>query len=64
VLAGAGAVRLLWPALAAPALLAATVAGALGGLVALRTLAPETWRDVVRQARGLRRPAIASLATS
>jgi len=63
VLAGAGAVRLLWPELSAPALLAATAAGTLGAVLALRTLAPDTYRDVVRQARGLRRGAGADLVT-
>jgi O-antigen/teichoic acid export membrane protein/peptidoglycan/xylan/chitin deacetylase (PgdA/CDA1 family) len=55
VLAGSGAVRILWPELSLPALLAATASGALGGVFALRTSAPRTYRDVVRQARGLRR---------
>jgi len=64
VLAGAGAVRLLWPELSMPALLAATAAGTLGAFLALRTFAPQTYRDVVRQARGLRRPGSADLVTS
>jgi PST family polysaccharide transporter len=64
VLAGAGAVRLLWPQPSAAALVAATVAGALGAVVALRMLAPQTYRDVVRQARGMRRRPRADVATS
>jgi O-antigen/teichoic acid export membrane protein/peptidoglycan/xylan/chitin deacetylase (PgdA/CDA1 family) len=55
VVAGAGAVRLLWPQLSAPALLLAAGAGALGAVLVLRALAPQTYRDVLRQARGLRR---------
>ena len=62
--AGAGAVRLLWPALSLPALIAATAAGALGALLVLRTAAPSTFRDLLRQARGLRRPAAAGLVAS
>jgi hypothetical protein len=64
VLAGTGAVRLLWPQLSVPALLAATAAGSLGAVLALRTLAPGTYRDVVSQARGLRRRGGADLVTS
>jgi lipopolysaccharide exporter len=62
-LAGTGAVRLLWPALSVPALLAATAAGSLGAALALRALAPDTYRDVLCQARGLRRGG-ADLVTS
>jgi lipopolysaccharide exporter len=64
VLAGTGAVRLLWPQLSVPALLAATAAGSLGAVLALRTFAPGTYRDVVSQARGLRRRGGADLVTS
>ena len=63
VLAGAGAVRQLWPQPSAAALLAATAAGALGAAVALRTLAPQVYRDVARQAQGLRRRATAGAVT-
>ncbi|MDX6720873.1 MAG: hypothetical protein QOJ63_3127 [Solirubrobacteraceae bacterium] len=64
VLAGTGAVRLLWPQLSVPALLAATAAGSLGAALALRTLAPGTYRDVLYQARGLRRHGAADPVTS
>lgn len=55
VVAGAGAMRLAWDALTVPALAAALAAGALGAASALRLCAPGTYRDVARQARGLRR---------
>jgi PST family polysaccharide transporter len=64
VLAGTGAVRLAWPQPSLPALLAATAAGSLGAVLALRALAPGTYRDVVCQARGLRRRGGADLVTS
>jgi hypothetical protein len=37
-----------------PAVAVATVAGALGAVLALRLLAPGTFVDLVRQLRGLR----------
>jgi O-antigen/teichoic acid export membrane protein/peptidoglycan/xylan/chitin deacetylase (PgdA/CDA1 family) len=64
VLAGTGAVRLAWPQPSLPALVAATAAGSLGAVLALRALAPGTYRDVVCQARGLRRRGGADLVTS
>jgi PST family polysaccharide transporter len=64
VLAGTGAVRLLWPRLSVPALLAATAAGSLGAVLLLRALAPGTYRDVLCQARGLRRRGAAEPVTS
>jgi O-antigen/teichoic acid export membrane protein/peptidoglycan/xylan/chitin deacetylase (PgdA/CDA1 family) len=54
VLVGAGAVRLAWPAISFPALAAATIAGALGAMLALRLAAPRTFVDLVRQLRDLR----------
>jgi O-antigen/teichoic acid export membrane protein/peptidoglycan/xylan/chitin deacetylase (PgdA/CDA1 family) len=63
VLAGTGAVRILWPELSLPALLAATASGALGGVLALRTSAPQTYRDALRQARDLRRRGSEDLVT-
>jgi PST family polysaccharide transporter len=64
VLVGAGAVRMLWPEVSLAAAAAASLAGALGGVVALRTLAPRTYRDVARQARGLRHRGNADLVAS
>jgi len=63
VVAGAGIVRVLWPQMSAAALLGATAAGALGGVLALRTLAPGMYRDVVRQVRGIRRRKDPNLVT-
>jgi PST family polysaccharide transporter len=54
VLAGAGAMRYVWPAVSVPATVAAAAAGALGALVALRLSAPRTFVDLVAQARDLR----------
>jgi hypothetical protein len=54
VLAAAGAVRLAWDATSVPAATAATLAGALGAVLALRLLAPASFVDLVRQLRGLR----------
>jgi PST family polysaccharide transporter len=53
VLAGSGAVRLLWDSLDVTALLAGAVAGAAGGFVALRWLATATYVDLTRQLRGV-----------
>jgi PST family polysaccharide transporter len=64
VLVGAGGVRTLWPDVSLPAAVVAALAGALGGTIALRTLAPRTYRDVARQARGLRPGARADLVAS
>ena len=64
VLVGAGAVRILWPEVSLAAAVAASLAGALGAVVALRTLAPDTYRDVARQARGLRHRGNADLVAS
>jgi lipopolysaccharide exporter len=54
VLAGAGAVRYAWPAISVPAVLAATLAGAAGALLALRLASPRTFRDLMRQLPDLR----------
>lgn len=54
VAAGAGAVRVAWPALAFGPLVAGTAAGAAGGLLALRFLAPGTIGDLLTQARLMR----------
>ncbi len=51
---GAGPVRMLLPELSLLPLLAGTLAGAAGGLLALRVLAPGTGRDVARQFSRLR----------
>jgi lipopolysaccharide exporter len=50
VAAGAGAVRLLWPALSLPALVAGSLAGAGGGVLCLRIVAPETL-DLLRPSK-------------
>jgi O-antigen/teichoic acid export membrane protein/peptidoglycan/xylan/chitin deacetylase (PgdA/CDA1 family) len=64
VVAGAGGVRLLWTDLSLPALIVATIAGTIGAGLALRAMSPATYRDVVRQARGMRRPGRTELAPS
>jgi hypothetical protein len=64
VIVAAGAVRLLWTDLSLPALLTATAAGALGAAVTLRATSPGTYRDVIRQARGMRRGGLTGLAPS
>jgi lipopolysaccharide exporter len=46
VLAGAGGVRLGWPALTFPALSTEIVAGIAGAALALRLTAPDTWGDL------------------
>lgn len=46
VLLGAGAVRLGWSDVAVGPLVAGTLAGAAGGALALRALAPAAWRDL------------------
>ncbi|MBS1868216.1 MAG: lipopolysaccharide biosynthesis protein [Actinobacteria bacterium] len=46
VVVGAGAVRLAWPDASLGPLLAGTLAGTLGGAVALRTLARADWDDL------------------
>jgi PST family polysaccharide transporter len=65
VLVASGAIRLLWSSSGITALLIGAAAGAAGGLVALRWLAPATYADLTRQLRGVlpRRhgPAIARL---
>jgi PST family polysaccharide transporter len=54
VLAAAGLVRLTWPAISLPAVTAASLAGALGAVLALRLLAPRAYADLGRQLRALR----------
>lgn len=61
VVAGAGLVRLAWPAASVASIVPAAAAGALGAALALRLLAPQTFDDLVRQVRGLR-PAAAPAA--
>jgi PST family polysaccharide transporter len=63
-LAGAGSVRVLWPAVSLPALVVATAAGGLGAVLALCAASPATFRDLLRQARGMRRPARPGLVAS
>jgi O-antigen/teichoic acid export membrane protein/peptidoglycan/xylan/chitin deacetylase (PgdA/CDA1 family) len=54
VLVGAGATRLAWPAISVPAVAAATAAGAVGAMLALRCVSPRTFRDLVLHTRELR----------
>jgi hypothetical protein len=60
VAAGAGLVRVLMPSLSVAPVLLGTVAGAIGGLLALRVLAAGTISDLVEQLRRLRGGAQAS----
>jgi PST family polysaccharide transporter len=59
VVAGAGAVRLLWPSLAFGPLVVGSVAALAGGLLALRVLAPGTISELARQLPNLSRPSAA-----
>jgi PST family polysaccharide transporter len=55
--AGAGAVRLAWPAAAVGPLLAGGLAAAAGAALALRVIAPATFRDALAVLPGRRRQA-------
>ncbi|HEV2815347.1 MAG TPA: oligosaccharide flippase family protein [Solirubrobacteraceae bacterium] len=54
VAAAAGAVRLSWPDASLGPLLAGTAAGAAGGALAVRVLAPGAWRQVLHQFADIR----------
>ena len=56
---GAGAVRLAWPEIAVAPLIAGVVAGALGGVLSLRLLAPSSFGEAREQLVELVRPLIA-----
>jgi lipopolysaccharide exporter len=55
VMLGAGAVRLIWPALSVGPLVAGTAAGAVAGTVLLRLLAPAAFRGALAQLRAIAR---------
>lgn len=55
---GAGAVRLAWPEIAVAPLIAGVVAGALGGVLSLRLLAPSSFGEAREQLVELVRPLI------
>jgi hypothetical protein len=54
VAAGAGLVRLAWPALSAGPVILGALAGAAGGALALRYVVPGTLGDMARQVRLMR----------